>query len=159
MLCDDLLVAPVLSDSGDVSSSVPEGTWTRLLTGGTVQGPRWVRDRCDFLTAPVLVRPNTVLPVGAVDDRPDYDYAEGVTLRLYQLADGDHVTVVGDSTFRTHRDGDRIRVEVEGAPSRWRLLLVGAEAVDGADGGDVTPHPDGVLVDVEGDALTVRGIR
>lgn len=159
MLGDDLLVAPVFSDSGDVSYYVPEGTWTHLLTGGTVQGPRWVRDRCDFLTAPVLVRPNTVLPVGAVDDRPDYDYAEGVTLRVYQLADGDHVTVVGDSTFRTHRDGDRIRVEVEGAPSRWRLLLVGAEAVDGADGGDVTPHPDGVLVDVEGDALTVRGIR
>lgn len=159
MLGDDLLVAPVFSDEGDVSYYVPEGAWTHLLTGETVQGPRWVRDRCDFLTAPVLVRPNTILPVGAVDDRPDYDYAEGVTLRAYQLSDGDHVTAVGDTTFRTHREGDEIRVEVEGAPSSWRLLLVGAEAVDGVDGGAVDSHPDGVLVSAEGGALTLRGIR
>ncbi|MCE6998218.1 alpha-xylosidase [Saccharothrix sp. S26] len=159
MLGDDLLVAPVFSDDGDVSYYVPEGTWTHLLTGETVQGPRWVRDRCDFLTAPVLVRPNTILPVGAVDDRPDYDYAEGVTLHVYQLGDGDHVTVVGDTTFRTHRRGDEIRVEAEGAPSSWRLLLVGARAVDAVDGGEVGSHPDGVLVDAGSAALTLRGIR
>ncbi|GAB2967469.1 alpha-xylosidase [Saccharothrix stipae] len=159
MLGDDLLVAPVFSDEGDVSYYVPEGSWTHLLTGETVQGPRWVRDRCDFLTAPVLVRPDTVLPVGAVDDRPDYDYAEGVTLQAYQLSDGDHVTVVGDTTFRTRRQGDEIRVEAEGAPSRWRLLLVGAGAVDAVDGGSVGSHPDGVLVSAESGALTLRGIR
>ncbi|XVS67965.1 alpha-xylosidase [Actinosynnema sp. CA-299493] len=159
MLGDDLLVAPVFSDEGDVSYYVPEGVWTHLLTGETVQGPRWVRDRCDFLTAPVLVRPNAVLPVGAVDDRPDYDYAEGVTLRAYRLADGDHVTVVGGATFRTHRQGDEIRVEAEGAPSSWGLLLVGATAVDGVDGGAVGSHPDGVLVSAEGGALTLRGVR
>ncbi|MFD0206765.1 MULTISPECIES: alpha-xylosidase [Saccharothrix] len=159
MLGDDLLVAPVFSDDGDVSYYVPEGTWTHLLTGETVRGPRWVRDRCDFLTAPVLVRPNTILPVGAVDDRPDYDYAEDVTLRAYQLADGDHVTVAGGTTFRTHRAGDEIRVEVEGAPARWQLLLVGAQAVDAVDGGTVGEHPDGVLIGTEGGALTLRGIR
>ncbi len=159
MLGDGLLVAPVFSDEGDVSYYVPEGTWTHLLTGGTVQGPRWVRDRCDFLTAPVLVRPNTILPVGAVDDRPDYDYAEGVTLQVYQLADGDHVTVVGDTTFRTHRRGDEIRVEAEGAPSTWRLLVVGARAVDAVDGGAVGSHPDGVLVSAEAGAVTLRGVR
>ncbi|MFE9747931.1 alpha-xylosidase [Saccharothrix saharensis] len=159
MLGDDLLVAPVFSDEGDVSYYVPEGTWTHLLTGETVQGPRWVRDRCDFLTVPVLVRPNTVLPVGAVDDRPDYDYAEGVTLQAYQLADGDHVTVVGDTTFRTHRGGDEIRVEVEGAPSSWRLLLVGARAVDDVAGGSVGSHPDGVLVSAGSGTLTLRGVR
>ncbi|MER5268533.1 alpha-xylosidase [Actinosynnema sp. NPDC002837] len=159
MLGDDLLVAPVFSDEGDVSYYVPEGTWTHLSTGETVQGPRWVRDRCDFLTAPVLVRPNTILPVGAVDDRPDYDYAEGVTLRVYQLSDGDHVTAVGDTTFRTRRQGDEIRVEAEGAPSSWRLLLVGADGVDAVDGGAVGSHPDGVLVGAEGAVLTLRGIR
>ncbi|ONI90053.1 alpha-xylosidase [Saccharothrix sp. ALI-22-I] len=159
MLGDDLLVAPVFSDDGDVSYYVPEGRWTHFLTGETVQGPRWVRDRCDFLTAPVLVRPNTILPVGAVDDRPDYDYAEGVTLHAYELADGDHVTVVGDTTFRTHRQGDEIRVEAEGAPSQWRLLLVGTRAVDAVDGGALGSHPDGVVVDASGAAVALRGIR
>ncbi|WP_447008107.1 alpha-xylosidase [Saccharothrix isguenensis] len=159
MLGDDLLVAPVFTDDGDVSYYVPEGTWTHLLIGGTVQGPRWVKERCDFLTAPVLVRPNTILPVGAVDDRPDYDYAEGVTLHVYELSDGDHVTVVGGTTFRTQRDGDVIRVETEDAPSRWRLLLVGAQAVDAVDGGAASPHDDGVLISAESGALTLRGIR
>ncbi|CAL9435663.1 Alpha-xylosidase [Actinosynnema sp. ALI-1.44] len=178
MLGDDLLVAPVFSDEGDVSYYVPEGAWTHLLTGEVVHGPRWVRDRCDFLTAPVLVRPDTILPVGAVDDRPDYDYAEGVTLRAYQLGEGSHVTVVGGTTFRTVRAGDEVRVEAEGAPSRWRLLLVGAGSVGAGsvgagsvgagsvgagsvevDGGEVTAHPDGVLVEVGGDAVTVRGLR
>ncbi|MFI9011063.1 alpha-xylosidase [Actinosynnema sp. NPDC053489] len=159
MLGDDLLVAPVFSDDGDVSYYVPEGVWTHLLTGEAVRGPRWVRDRCDFLTAPVLVRPNAILPVGAVDDRPDYDHAEGVTLRAYRLADGDHVTVVGGTTFRTHRRGGEVRVEVEGAPRRWRLLLVGAEAVDGVAGGELGTDPDGVLVSATGATLTVRGVR
>jgi alpha-D-xyloside xylohydrolase len=159
MLGDDLLVAPVFSDEGDVSYYVPEGTWTHLLTGATVEGPRWVKERCDFLTAPVLVRPNTILAVGAVDDRPDYDYAEGVTLHVYELSDGDHVTVVGDTTFRLHRDGDGIRVDTEGAPSHWRLLLVGAEAVHAVDGGAASPHDSGVLISAESGALTLQGIR
>ncbi|MFD7658326.1 alpha-xylosidase [Actinosynnema sp. NPDC059797] len=159
MLGDSLLVAPVFSDDGDVSYYVPPGTWTHLLTGAVVEGPRWVRERCDFLTVPLLVRPDTVLPVGAVDDRPDYDYAEGVTLRAYGLSDGRHSVVVGGSTFRLVKRGDRMWVEVADAPARWRLLLVGARSVDVVGGGTAHAHPDGVLVDAGGSAVTVEGIR
>ncbi|GGP55090.1 alpha-xylosidase [Saccharothrix coeruleofusca] len=159
MLGDDLLVAPVFSAEGEVSYYVPEGTWTHLLTGEEVRGPRWVRDRHDFLTLPLLVRPDTILPVGAVDDRPDYDYAEGVTLRAYHLADGEHVTAVGGTTFVIGKQDDRIGVWVDAAPSRWRLLLVGARSVDAVDGGSASPHPDGVLISAAGGATTVRGVR
>jgi len=38
-----------------------------------------------------MVRPGTVLPLGGVDDRPDYDYADGVTFRVYELTDGDEL--------------------------------------------------------------------
>ena len=67
---------------------VPEGTWTSLLTGEQVTGPRWFAETHDFLSLPVYVRPDTVLPVGAREDRPDYAWADGVTLRLFELADG-----------------------------------------------------------------------
>ncbi|MEJ2855737.1 MULTISPECIES: alpha-xylosidase [unclassified Saccharothrix] len=156
MLGDSLLVAPVFSDEGDVSYYVPAGTWTHLLTGEVVQGPLWNRERCDFLTAPVLVRPNTVLPVGAVDDRPDYDYAEGVTLRAYQLADGEHVTVVGGTTFRTVRQGDEIRVTAESAPSQWRVQLVGVESAEAVEGGSVVSDSGGMLVEATGDSVVLR---
>ena len=76
-----------------VSYYVPEGTWTHFLTGATVTGPRWVRERHGFLSVPLLVRPGAVIPVGAVADRPDYDHADGVTLRAYGLGRGAQVTV------------------------------------------------------------------
>ena len=39
-------------------------------------------------SVPLLVRPDSVLAVGARTDRPDYDYRDGITLRLYELAEG-----------------------------------------------------------------------
>ena len=87
---------------------------------------------CDFLTVPLLVRPNTVLPLGAVDDRPDYDYADGVTLRIHHLDDGASVTTeVGGSTFRTRRSGDRIEIEAEAPPSAWQVQFPGEDPVPG----------------------------
>jgi alpha-D-xyloside xylohydrolase len=129
MFGDSLLVAPVFSDDGDVSFYVPDGVWTDFFTGEAIAGGRWVRMKCDFLTVPLLVRPNTVLALGAVDDRPDYDYAEGVTLQLHQLDDGASITTeVAGSTFHTRRTGDRIDVEVESPPSAWQVVLPGGAA-------------------------------
>jgi alpha-D-xyloside xylohydrolase len=124
MLGDDLLVAPVLSADGAVSYYVPDGTWTHFLTGEQVTGPRWVTERHGFLSVPLLVRPGAVIPVGAVDDRPDYDYADGVTLRLYQIPDGARVSTViaaGDQEFITTRAGNVIRVEAATAGGDWQV--------------------------------------
>jgi alpha-D-xyloside xylohydrolase len=118
MLGDDLLVAPVLTATGEVSYYVPAGTWTHFITGEQVTGPRWVTERHGFDSVPLLARPGAVIPVGAVDDRPDYDYADGVTLRLYQIPDGARVTTVispGGQEFRTTRAGKVIRVEAASA--------------------------------------------
>jgi alpha-D-xyloside xylohydrolase len=125
MLGESLLVAPVFTADGDVDVYVPEGEWTSLLDGSTVSGPRWHRQRHGFASLPLLVRPGTVLPVGARTDRPDYDHAEGVTLRLFGLADGhDSTTTVarpdGEAAFRVTRSGGTVRVAVTGAvPSAW----------------------------------------
>ncbi len=144
MLGDSLLVAPVFSDDGEVTYYVPDGVWTDFFTGEEIQGPRWVTTICDMLTVPLLVRPNTVLPLGAVDDRPDYDYADGVTLRLYQLADGARITTtVGDSTFHTRREGDEIHVDAESAPAGWQVSL--------SEGDDP--------ITSAGRALTIEGVQ
>ena len=137
LLGPDLLVSPVFTEDGTVDYYVPDGTWTHYLTGETVTGPRWVRERHGFASAPLLVRPGAVLPVGAVADRPDYDYADGITLRVYQLADGATVTTeiptpAGDvaCTFTTTRQGDAVHVTVDNAPARWRVQLAGADPVE-----------------------------
>lgn len=82
MLGPDLLVAPVFSASGDVEFYLPEGEWTHLLTGETVTGG-WRRETHGFESLPLYVRAGTVLPWGARDDRPDYDYLDGLTFRVF----------------------------------------------------------------------------
>jgi alpha-D-xyloside xylohydrolase len=83
-----LLVAPVFTESGEVEFYLPAGRWTRLLTGEVVEGGRWLRETHGFLGLPLYVRPGTLLPLGGNPDRPDYDYSKDLTVRLYELSDG-----------------------------------------------------------------------
>ncbi|MCP9965945.1 alpha-xylosidase [Actinomadura madurae] len=152
MLGEDLLVAPVFSSDGDVSYYVPGGVWTHYLTGERIEGGRWVRERHGFDSVPLLVRPGAVIPVGAVEDRPDYDHADDVTLRVYEPSDGSAVvTQIGDTSFTTTRNGENVRVTGEGA---WNVLLVNAR-VAGVEGGEVADHPLGVLIKATGGELLI----
>jgi len=56
MLGPDMLVAPVLDETGLVTYYIPKGEWKKYLTGETVQGGRWVTETHDFLSVPLLVR-------------------------------------------------------------------------------------------------------
>jgi len=130
MLGDSLLVAPVFNAEGDTAYYVPEGRWTKLLTGETVDGPRWVKERHGFDSVPLLVRPGSVIATGSRDDRPDYSYVDGVTLNLFALPDGVLETSVPAldgspaATYRITRTGDELRVSaVEGTGERELLTL------------------------------------
>jgi alpha-D-xyloside xylohydrolase len=120
MLGESLLVAPVFSAAGDTDVYLPEGRWTSLLSGGVAQGGAWRKEQHGFLSLPLYVRENTVLPMGNCEDRPDYDYADGVTLHLYEIRDGARIkTVIPDTTgapaatFITSRSGSTYTVETD----------------------------------------------
>lgn len=93
MLGESLLVAPVFREDGVVQYYLPDGKWTHLLDGRTAEGGRWMKETYDFMSLPLWVRENTALPVGNVTDKPDYDYADGVTIQLYHIADGADIHV------------------------------------------------------------------
>ncbi len=93
MMGESLLVAPVFHADSHVDYYLPDGQWTSLLDGRKVQGGHWQKETHDFLSLPLMVRPGTVLPMGKQDDRPDYDYTDGLELHVYQLAEGQTVTV------------------------------------------------------------------
>lgn len=95
MLGDSLLVAPVFKETGEVSYYLPEGKWTNYLTGDVKEGGKWYKEIFDYFNLPLMVRENTVLAVGCNDERPDYDYTDGITLKLFQIQDGAqiHTTV------------------------------------------------------------------
>lgn len=104
MLGSDILVAPVFSPSGEVEVYLPAGEWTSLLTGETVTGGGWRREIHGFDSLPLYVRAGAVIPWGAREDRPDYDYHEGLTLRVFAGGSGEReVTVTSpDGTARTY---------------------------------------------------------
>jgi alpha-D-xyloside xylohydrolase len=170
-LGDSLLVAPVLSHDGCVDYYVPAGRWTGLLDGRTVTGPAWVREQHGFDSVPLLVRPDTVLPLGARTDTPEYRWADGVTLALVELTDGTReVTVPGfagdaDTVFTVGRQGDAITVRRASGPGltpAFRVLAVGAGRAATVVGGRVIPHPDdlpyavgGLLVEATDDDVEI----
>jgi alpha-D-xyloside xylohydrolase len=154
------LVAPVLRADGHVDYYVPEGVWTSLLSGATVTGPRWISEEHAFDSLPLLARPGSVVALGAVEHRPDYDYADGVTLHAFQLPDGaDVTTIVPDlsgetaATFRTTRRGEAVTVATDAAGD-WQLLLVGERAAE-VEGGESVDHDHGVLVRATGGTVRV----
>ena len=144
MLGDSLLVAPVFNAAGSVSYYVPAGSWTVFATGATVDGPAWVNETHGFDSVPLLVRPGSVLAVGARVDRPDYDYADGVTLRLYAPDEGTTTVIVpalsGEpaATFTVVRDGSAIRIERAGVPAPWQVDVVGTEVAASLPAGDAS---------------------
>ena len=152
MLGDSLLVAPVFSHDGSVHYYVPEGKWTNLLNGEIVEGPRWMRETHNFLSLPLLARPNSVIPIGNRTDRPDYDYSDGVTLQVYQLEDGKNVRVEVPNldgsiktTFDVRREGSMIHVMRQGPSMAWNVIVVGNKSVE--------PVQNTTLEFVEGSSL------
>jgi alpha-D-xyloside xylohydrolase len=153
-----LLVAPVFTEDGTVDYYLPAGRWTHLLDGKVQEGGRWHRATHDFLSLPLFVRPGTVLPLGATEDRPDYNHAENVTFRLYELADGvtaacDLPALNGSPGLRcsAKRSGRQVEVTLDGTvPAVWRVQLAGVAApnvpagatlANDALGAIVTPGP------------------
>lgn len=134
MLGDALLVAPVMREDGSVDYYLPAGIWTHLLSGETIEGAGWRRDSYDFFSLPLYVRENTILPIGAVDAQPEYDYTDGLTLRLYQMKDGAAAersicSVQGEEVLRVSavRDGGEITVTLSAKPKDVRIEQIGTD--------------------------------
>ncbi len=153
MLGDSLLVAPVFSEDNAVSYYLPKGRWTNFFTGETITGPGWVRETHDFMSLPLMVRPNSVIAMGNHTDRPDYDYGEGVTLQVYELEEGKSVSLIipsikgdVDLKFEVKCEGGILTVDRQGASKPWKLLLVGIKSVKSVTGGKEESTPIGTLV-------------
>jgi alpha-D-xyloside xylohydrolase len=153
MLGGSLLVAPIFSPDGDVSFYLPQGTWTSLLTGETVQGSAWRHERHGYLSLPLHVRPGSLIALGNVDGRPDYDYASGVELHLFALPDGAQTaaTVYGPTgeeelQVTCAQQGNRITIEATGAGKPWTLVLRGISSVTAVRGAAYEPRTDGVKI-------------
>lgn len=137
MLGDALLVAPVFNDRGDVDFYVPEGKWTDLQTGKIYEGGRWYSENYDYYHLPLLVKPNSIIPMGR-DTETVYDYADGTVYAIYQLADGKCVqrriydaSGCEAAVLTAERRGNVIEISMDAADASkaWKVCLPGTESV------------------------------
>lgn len=165
MLGDSLLVAPIFTHAGSVNYYVPEGKWTNLLNGKQVEGPGWMRETHDFMSLPLLVRPNSVIPVGSHSDKPDYDFSDKITLQVYELEDGNQIhveipTLEGniETRFDLKRDGNTIHVQRRGSSKEWNILLIGIESVKSVDNAKVQSTDSGTMINAHSEIseLTIQ---
>ncbi len=153
MLGGDILVAPVFSEDGIAEYFVPEGRWTHFMTGKVIEGGRWVRERHDMLSIPLLARPGSIIPVGANDQRPDYAYAQGVCLHVFETYDGGRCSLalpVNEAAKSVHvelvRLGNRIQITADASLETWSVLFRGVDSVVSATGARATSSSLGVVV-------------
>ncbi len=114
MLGESLLVAPIFNDKGLGEYYLPEGEWTHLLTGGRVTGGKWRKETYDYFSLPLFVRENTILPFGANDQKPDYDFAHDVELRVYALKGYAECTVPDEKGNPVLRVAAKTKAEADG---------------------------------------------
>ncbi|WP_136604026.1 alpha-xylosidase [Paenibacillus dokdonensis] len=154
MLGDSLLVTPVFSGDGQVDFYLPSGTWTSFLTGETVQGGSWLSEQHSFMSLPLYVRPGSIIPVGAVEDKPDYDYADGVVLHIFAPEEGKEMRVIVPDmkgqpalTVAAVQTTGKLSVKVEGAGARaWKVLLRSSKQASSIEGGIAESTDQGLLV-------------
>ncbi len=152
MLGDSLLVAPIFAEDGSVDYYLPDGRWTHLLSGEVKEGGRWFSEVYDYFSLPLYVRENTLLAVGSNEERPDYDYTDGLALHLYQLSDASRACaevpdLQGETrlTASATRQGTRIELEVSQLTPGLKFCLHGV-TVKAVTGGSFEEEGDTTTV-------------
>ncbi|MCP1103002.1 alpha-D-xyloside xylohydrolase [Aequitasia blattaphilus] len=152
MLGDSILVAPVFSETKEVDYYLPEGNWTHLLTGEERAGGKWYRDQYDYFSLPLYVRENTLLPIGAVEDKTDYDFAEGVEIQIYNLVEDrkamcEVTDVKGNVVLKTEavKSGNRITITSNTLTKGIKYVL---KNINKSEDIVITPETEEVTVDL-----------
>lgn len=154
MFGESLLVAPIFNEESIAEYYLPKGTWTNFFTGEEVEGNQWITEKHDYMSIPLMVKENTILPIGACDTKADYEYAENVELRIYQVQKDAEFekSVYGPTrekelTIKASRKEDILTLQVEATKAYTIRLVntkvkevVGAEWIQ--DGKDVVLRPN-----------------
>jgi alpha-D-xyloside xylohydrolase len=109
-----------------------------------------------------MARPNCIIAVGKIDNKPDYDFADGVTFHIFELTDGGQTGtgVFGmDGKFvmdiSAKLAGKEITIVVTASNKPWHALLrgiTGFKSVKGAaaeicaEGLKLTPDKGGSTI-------------
>lgn len=162
MLGENLLVAPIFNDRGEVDFYVPNGRWTNYLTNEVLEGGKWYHQVHDYMSLPLLVRPNSILIEGSTDDKAEYDYAEKVAIHVFEIEDGKSVfenicDTQGQevATITVTRNQDTLEVQTNGL-NEYRIVLHNVANISEAAGGEIEETTQGTVVSTTQKTITIK---
>ena len=147
------MVALVFTSNGVVDYYLPEGKWTNFFTGKIVDGGKWIKEKHNYMSLPLMVRPNSVIAVGANEKRPDYDYADGVTFHVFELQNDKTISTTVPTTegktamtIEVSCKGQVINIKTKGSSNKWQVLLRGIPSIKSIEGGKARKDKLGTLL-------------
>ena len=127
MLGDNLLVAPVFKESGDVEYYLPKGVWTNILTNERVSSG-WQNENHNFMSLPLMAKENSIIAFGKDNKNVDYDYEKGVIFHAFEIKDKAFSKVyntkgVEQISLSILRKADMVEAEFTGTGEDVKILL------------------------------------
>lgn len=161
MLGDSLLVAPIFSENGAVSYYVPQGRWTNFLTGEIVEGPRWREEKHDYFTLPLMVRENSVVAVGANNQKPDYEYKANVTFHVFSLTSNAACQIYNasgeeDASMAIKKTDTGYEITYTGKTNPWNVLLRTVSKIGSISVGSFSTTELGILITIPKGTTTLE---
>lgn len=139
MLGGSVMVAPVFTESGDVDYYLPHGKWTHFLSNKRYEGGGWIKENYDFFSLPLLVRENSIVPMGANNQSPEYVYTDGLTLHIFELNKSAAAVVYdikGEKALeaRAEYSGGKVQITLEGAYNDLKICMRNITEVKNVNG-------------------------
>jgi alpha-D-xyloside xylohydrolase len=97
-----------------------------------------------------MARPNSIVAVGNIDNKPDYDFADGVTFHIFELAEGQTASTTvfgkeGKKKISLTAKLTRKEITIESsADGNWLVLLRNISSIKSIQGAIYEICADGV---------------
>jgi alpha-D-xyloside xylohydrolase len=105
------------------------------------------------MSLPVMVRPGSIIALGADDSRPEYDYADDVVFHVFEPTEGSDSTasVVSaegreEAALSVRKEAGRLIIDHRGARKQWSVCLRNVRGVTGVEAGSTEDAPQGALI-------------
>lgn len=153
MLGSSLLVAPVFRSDDIAEYYLPAGRWTHLLTGEPIEGGTWHRQKLDFMSLPLFVRENGIIPMSSNIERGQWSLRDELTLHLFSIAEGSDLSLRvaasdghSSANFRCRREGGLVTIEGDSRATQIRVYLSSKQPFEITNGRLIAYPHNGILV-------------
>lgn len=137
MLGEKLLVAPIFNDKGIANYYLPKGKWTNYFTGEVREGGIWCEEKHGYMSIPLWVRGNSIVPVCDSLGRAMDSFKENITLQVFGLEDKAETVIYQGRNIvlkaNIEKNGDTIQCKVE-ADNAYTIRIVNCVAASVAGG-------------------------